>query len=46
MEEWQIALASSGAAVSIMPLDNSVEGPAEYLFNFAANIAPAPEGGI
>ena len=34
VEEWQVALGSSGASISITPLDSSANGPAEYLCNF------------
>lgn len=35
MREWEIALASSGAAISIVQTDNSAEGVKEFFLKFA-----------
>ncbi len=43
-QEWQAALGSSGASISITPLDSSANGPAEYLCNFPIRAADKAEG--
>ena len=43
-EEWQAALGSSGASISITPLDSSANGPAEYLCNFPIRAADEAKG--
>ena len=44
LEEWQVALGSSGASISITPLDSSANGPAEYLCNFPILDVDPPKG--
>jgi hypothetical protein len=44
LEEWQAALGSSGASISITPLDSSANGPAEYLCNFPILEVDPPKG--
>ena len=34
VEEWKLALDSSGASISVTPLGSSLDGPAEYVFSF------------
>jgi hypothetical protein len=46
MREWQIALSKSGAAVVILPLDNSAYGSAEYLLNFATGSPSVAGSGL
>ena len=43
-QEWQAALGSSGASISITPLDSSANGPAEYLCNFPIRAADEAKG--
>jgi len=43
-EEWQVALVSSGASISITPLDSSANGPAEYMCNFPINATDEAKG--
>lgn len=34
VEEWKVALDTSGASISVTPLGSSLSGPAEYVCNF------------
>jgi hypothetical protein len=44
VEEWQAALGSSGASISITPLDSAANGPAEYVCNFPIRTADESKG--